>query len=103
MAPPRTFCTLVPMAPPRGLLSWTPHQCRTPRTMEPCKTPRAQVPTLEFWERASSCVCVFVHPSSSFPFSLTFLEVPGTQGKLQAGQQTSRAQAEAAVHRENFF
>lgn len=48
-------------------------------------------------------LCVCVHPSSSFPFSLTFLEVPGTEGKLQAGQQTSRAQAEAAVHRENFF
>lgn len=49
------------------------------------------------------CVCVCVHPSSSHPFSLTFLEVPGTQGKLQAGRQTPQARAEAAVHRENFF
>ena len=68
---------------------------------EPCKAPRAQVPTLEFWEIASVCVCVY--PSSSYPFSLTFLEVPGTEGKLQAGRQTSQERAEAAVHRENFF
>lgn len=101
MAPPRTFCTLLPMAPPRGLLSWTPHQYGTLGSMEPYKSPRAQVPTLEFWEMASVCMCVY--PSSSYPFSLTFLEVPGTEGKLQAGRQTSQARAEAAVHRENFF
>ena len=109
-APPNTFCALVPMAPPIGLLSWTLHLQGKPRAIETCDSPRVQVPHCNPGKRPTLCVCVCVcvcvrvHvPESSFSFSLTFLKGPGTWGKPLAGQQTSWAGAEAAVHRWNFF
>ena len=69
-------------------------------TRSPAKHPEPKSP---HWSSGKWPACVCVYPSSSYPFSLTFLEVPGTEGKLQAGRQTSQERAEAAVHRENFF
>lgn len=52
-APPNTFCALIPMFLPRGLLFWTPRPKGKPRNMETHALPKAQVPTLESLEMAS--------------------------------------------------